>query len=244
MLMSGTGAVLNLENKEGIDLPVLGMDPHGGQNQEFYFQNFLNCYFYITMLTEKTEKTENTVEPNLLLSATKEKVSMRKGGAMWRKGSIWRKVQIGQPYTWEPMASNELPTNALPAGKDADGGDTFLGLGEVDGKLTMGKVQDNTRYIIYPRGIDEKVVTSESFSVLSINKDYEAVWEEHKKDHIPELAVGEWIDGHTLFAGRGFIENTSVPGMFLPGRDYLYALHDGSAQKLYNFEVLTVIKKS
>jgi len=62
----------------------------------------------------------------------------------------WKAVPVEQAYEWSAMNSSELPKSAICAGKSEDGEhDVFIGRGQVNGKLHLGKTYNGKRYIGY-----------------------------------------------------------------------------------------------
>ena len=108
------------------------------------------------------------------------------------------------PYHWVKMETNELPENALAAGKDqSEICNVFVGRAEVDGEPCVGKVHNNTRY--YGSDMREKRVTSLPFSVLCVDPSADIEWVEYKEGDLPTGIVigGTSTNGTNLYAGRG-----------------------------------------
>ena len=69
------------------------------------------------------------------------------------------------PYQWVEMESDELPENALAAGKDrSEIGNVFLGHAVVDGEPCVGKVHNIIHY--FGSDMREKRVISEPFAFI------------------------------------------------------------------------------
>ena len=80
-------------------------------------------------------------------------------------------------YHWVEMKLNDkLPENAFAAGKDrSETANVFVARAEIDGKFCVGKVHNNTRYC-WKSEEEEKVVTSEPFSVLCVDPKADIEW--------------------------------------------------------------------
>ena len=150
---------------------------------------------------------------------------------------------VEAPYAWQKMDSAELPANALSAGKGSD--DVFLAIGDVDGKVCLGVVEGGSRYLVTKRHTDEAtLVTTEDFSVLTVDPGADITWEAYKPGHVGLHAVGVPADGNLLYVGRATLNGVTTLGLFLPGRGYIYAIHGGTVHKISeDLEVLSVSSK-
>ena len=163
---------------------------------------------------------------------------------------VWSKVltEVDQPYKWVEMDTDELPEDALAAGKDenSDTFNVFAARGysaEVDGveRLRVGKVLKDKRKIEYEN--EEKEVTTEKFSVLCVEPDAEVEWVEYDYDIPAGSVIAGIIDGEICYVGRGQINNTIMPGLF-NHRAPLFVLSEGELNEVGKLELLVVKKKS
>jgi hypothetical protein len=146
------------------------------------------------------------------------------------------------PYQWVKMETDELPENALAAGKDqSDICNVFLGRAEVYGVPCVGKVHNGTRY--YGVIMMEKRVTSEPFSVLCVDPSANMEWVEYKNGELPDGVVIGGTNGTNFYVGRGIVGNQLIPGMVYGGDEkpyQLHALYDGKVNTMTAFEVLVI----
>jgi len=186
-----------------------------------------------------------TITPGVFLPRKSTFLKAMYGGDLHRLPTFEILVvkKADRPYYWDDMNSEVLPENALAAGKDSsDTFNVFLGLGEDNGEYHMGKVHNVRRSIGY--GNSEVDVTHQKFSVLCVQPDAEVEWEKYEQGILPdEAVVGGRYDGQTHFVGRGVVNDTITPGVFVPGKSAcLKVMYGGDHHELDKFEILIVRK--
>merc|ERR1711936_599033 len=186
-----------------------------------------------------------TITPGVFLPRKSTFLKAMYGGDLHRLPTFEILVvkKADRPYYWDDMNSEVLPENALAAGKDSsETFNVFLGLGEDNGEYHMGKVPNVRRSIGY--GNREVDVTHQKFSVLCVQPDAEVEWEKHEQGILPDGAViGGRYDGQTHYVGRGVVNDTITPGVFVPGKSAcLKVMYGGDHHELDKFEILIVRK--
>merc|ERR1719430_1659012 len=150
-------------------------------------------------------------------------------------------------YSWVSMDTDQLPKNALPAGKDnSKTFNVWVGLAEENGEFRVGKVHNSDRSFASD-GVHEVKVTSQQFSVLCVNPEATSNWVEFKKGEIPKNAViGGTLSNKTkIYIGRGLVNNKILtPGFIYTDKEphTLDAPWGGKVHSLEKFEILVVSK--
>nr|BAN20153.1 conserved hypothetical protein [Riptortus pedestris] len=138
-------------------------------------------------------------------------------------------------HRWVPSSGGHVPSDAVVAGMDKDGGQIFVGRAFHEGDLLPAKVcpTHGCAFVAY----SGEEVTKIHYEVLCSEH---VAWKFARNgDYPPEaIRVGTTSGGEPLFVGRTMIEGTLTPGKVHPSHNCLYIPFAGKEISVPEYEIL------
>ena len=166
------------------------------------------------------------------------------GGALIPFGGSEVKVRdyevlTEQPFArlWAPAQGNDVPSNAMQAGREADGSPLYVAKAHYNGSVQIGKVRRGFGGALIPYGGQE--VRVEEYKVLT-RLAQECDWVKAYNGRVPAGAVegGHEADGKVLYIARARYMGGVQPGKVRGGFGGAHITYGGKEVEVSDYEVL------